>query len=187
MFKKNLLIIFTFFNLIISFTAYAWQHEISLSYGQSQEIGYDYTNYGGLIAAKLYKFNDIDKTLVITVDGSVANWNATFDENKHLFVAALGLDGRAYFAPPKEHQIRPYLTASFAPAYLSTKKFGDREQGANFAFQISMGLGSEFITQKEKEQGWDVNLQLFHYCNAGIYSPNQSINILYVLSVGYLF
>lgn len=187
MFIKKKLFLLIFLGFIVDLPAQAWQHEISLSYGQSQEIGYDYTNYGGLIAAKLYKFKDIDKTLVITVDGSLADWNATTDENKHLFVAALGLDGRAYFAPPKEHQIRPYLTASFAPAYLSTKKFGDREQGANFAFQISMGLGSEFITQKEKEQGWDVNLQLFHYCNAGIYSPNQSINILYVLSVGYLF
>lgn len=180
-------IIVTFLLLFNAIQAYAWQHEISLGYGQSREIGYNYTNYGGVLAAKLYKFKEIDKTLVISVDGSISDWNATTDDYKHLFVAALGLDGRAYFVPPKDRKIRPYLTASFAPAYLSAKQFGTRQQGANFAFQISLGLGSEFITQKEKAQGWDVNLQLFHYCNAGIYSPNESINILYVLSVGYLF
>lgn len=187
MIKKIITYIFIFFSIIEISTVYAWQHEISLSYGQAKEIGYDYTNYGGVLTAKLYKFKDIDKTLVITVDGSLADWNATTDDNKHLYTAALGLDGRAYFAAPKEHKIRPYLTASFEPAYLAEKHFGERALGGNLAFQISMGLGSEFITQKEKEQGWDFNLQLYHYCNAGIYSPNESINILYVFSVGYLF
>jgi hypothetical protein len=183
--KKNLLLILTLVGCLLLSTAQAWDHEVSLGYAHVKEINYDYYNSGFFLNAKLYKFKPLDKTLILTIDGSVANWNATTQENKTLTTAALSGALRAYFAPPENKNFNPYLAASFGPAYLSHDKFGDREQSSHFSFQITLGAGTEILQQKDR--GIDLSLQLVHYCNAGIFNVNRSINILYLFSIGYMF
>lgn len=174
-----------FAGLLLLKNAYAWNHEISLGYGLAQEIGYDYYNSGFLLNAKLYKFGYIDKTLLFTVDGSLGKWHATTDEHKNLMTAAVSVAFRAYFIPPENRKFNPYLSASFGPTFLSHNQFGEREQSAHFSFQTTLGFGTEIM--QDQTHGFDVSLQLAHYCNAGIFAVNRGINILYLVSIGYMF
>jgi hypothetical protein len=183
--KKHLLLALMLAGCLVFETAEAWEHEISIGYGRSKEINYDYYNSGFFLNGKLYKFNAIDKTLIFTIDASVAHWNASTENYKTLNAAALSGAFRAYFISPENRVFNPYLAASFGPAYLSQNKFGEREQGAHLSFQTTLGFGAE-ILQKNKH-GFDLNLQLAHYCNAGLFNPNRGINILYVFSIGYMF
>lgn len=184
MIKKYLFLASMLTGCLVFETAQAWDHEVSFGYGRSKEINYDYYNSGFFLNGKLYKFNAIDKTLIFTIDASVAHWNASTEKNKTLNTAALSGAFRAYFIAPENRAFNPYLTASFGPAYLSQNKFGEREQAAHFSFQTTLGFGTEIL---QKDHGFDIGLQLAHYCNAGLFNPNRGINILYVLSVGYMF
>jgi hypothetical protein len=171
---------------IISFEAvYAWDHEISLGYNRSQEIGHDYWNSGFFLNAKLYKFKKIDKTLVFTIDGSIARWQATTEEFDNLVTGGLSAAFRAYFIAPEHRKFNPYLSASFGPVYLSQHRLGECEQTRNFVFQTTLGFGTEVMLNDQR--GITLSLQLIHYCNAGLYKINRGINMLYVFSIGYMF
>jgi hypothetical protein len=157
----------------------AWEHEVSAGYGFGREIGQSYYNHGISLSGKFYK-TQIDKTLIATLDGTLASWTAGTPTDKYLNTAALAIGLRGYFADPAQHKIKPYLGVSWGPAYLSNQHFGTREQGSSLAMQVTLETGIEI-------KNFDVNLHLAHYCNAGLANPNQAINVPFVLSIGYLF
>ncbi|OGT55917.1 MAG: hypothetical protein A3F14_04605 [Gammaproteobacteria bacterium RIFCSPHIGHO2_12_FULL_43_28] len=160
--------------------AHAWQHEIAVGYGFGKEIDQNYRNQGIVISGKLYKFPNIDETLIASIDGTLAHIRAKTDEHKRLTTAALSLAMRAYFADPLFYQKRPYLQVTFGPAFLSAEELGNRSQGAHFAFQSTFETGMEIGSI-------DLNLKFMHYCNAGIFHPNQGINLVSTFSLGYMF
>lgn len=182
--KKLLIYLLGFMTLGYAIHAQAWQHGLSIGYGSGKEINESYRNNGIQIAGKLYKFPKIDETLIATIDVSASEFHAATPNNKLLRTAAISIAPRAYFAPPEYHCIRPYLQTSLGLAYLSTRKFGNRAQGSNAAFQITLESGIEVEIQK---QTWDFNLRLVHYCNAGLFDPNDAINVFPMFSIGYLF
>ena len=143
----------------------------------------NYNQSGICTTGKLYKFCPIDEKLILTRDGSVSQWHANTSHDQNLTTVAVAPSFRAYFLDPTVNRVRPYLGASFGPSYLSNKTFGERTQGANFAFQSTIEAGTE-IGDKHR---LDINLHLVHYCNAGLFHPNQGITMLYVLSLGYQF
>ncbi len=157
----------------------AWEQEVALGYGTGQEIGTDYNNHGFALNAKFYKMQ-VDPKLIATIDGTLAHWRADTTCHDELSTAAVSISLRGYFANPVKYQIRPYLGTSIGPAYLSSKQFGTREQGSHLALQITLESGIEI-------DRFDVNLHLAHYCNGGVFDPNQAINIPFILSFGYLF
>ncbi|MFT3741296.1 MAG: acyloxyacyl hydrolase [Gammaproteobacteria bacterium] len=165
--------------------AYGWEHEIAVGYGFGQEVGEDYQNQGFTINGKLYKFPKIDNTLYATIDGSLSHWTANTDTYSQLTTAAISANLRAYFANPLHHTIRPYIAASTGPAYLSSEQFGDRRQGSHFDLQSTIEAGTEIATSADR--AIDINLHLVHYCNAGLFEPNEGFNVLYVFSIGYQF
>jgi hypothetical protein len=188
---SNSIIRILFLTVIISFyflfcnSALAWQHEIAAGYGYGQEIEEDYHNQGYEISGKFYKFPPIDNTLVFTIDGAVAYWRSSADQNRQLTTVTIAPAARAYFFNPCYNTIRPYLEVSFGPNYLSQKVLGEREQGSHFCFRTTLGGGTEIGLTPT--QSLDLNLHLAHYCNAGIFKPNQGIDVLYIFTVGYQF
>lgn len=179
--KKIILCIFILF---FCQNVFAWQHGISFGYGFALANVQGYRNGGTFFNAKLYKFKPIDRTLILTLDGSWGHWRANTGQNKKLDTLALSGALRAYFTPPKKQRIKPYLLLTAGSAYLSNKNFGTAKQGAHFAFQVTFGAGSEFLINHRE---FEADFRFVHYCNAGMFKPNESINILYVLSIGYLF
>jgi len=165
--------------------AFAWVYDVSLGYGKSKENGYDYYQQGAMLDLQAFPFTKLDKTLIYGFGVSFADWHAGTSEYKEMATAAASILFRAYFAPPESPaRFKPYFSASFGPTYLFSKKLGEREQGDHFSFQTSLGIGSEVkIGQKEL----DFNLKFVHYCNGGIFRPNQGIDIWYIFSIGYLF
>lgn len=162
----------------------AWQHEIAIGYGNGKEIEQNYRNNGIVLTGKLYKFPKIDDTLYITIDATLANIHANTKEHNQITTIALFPAGRAYFADPTLHTIRPYLQASFGPTYLSSRTLGNRTQGSHFAFQTAFEMGTEIGNQLHS---YDINLRMIHICNAGLSHPNQGINLVPILSLGYQF
>ena len=186
MIKKNsLLFIAMLFSMIFAETVFAWTYDISLGYGRSKETSCDYYQQGVMLDFQAFPFAKLDKTLLFGFGASLADWRADTSENKNMMTAAVSAIFRAYFVPPTEAaKFRPYLSASFGPTYLSSRKFGEREQGSNFSFQTTLGIGSE-VKFGQKELNF--SLKLVHYCNGGIFKPNQGIDIWYIFSIGYLF
>lgn len=78
--------------------------------------------------------------------------------------------------------IRPYVEASIGGAWMNHDKIGHRDLGAKFAFQDLLGFGLVF----GKKQQFDVSYHLLHYSNAGIFAPNQGIDVNYLLSFKYV-
>ncbi len=190
--KKNFLFLFSFLfrfffslsSLLFFSPTYAWQHEVAIGYGDGKEIEQNYDNRGVVLSGKFYKFPKIDDTLIASIDGTLANINSSTSTDNHLVTAAAALAMRAYFMNPDDHSVRPYLQASFGPALLSQRTLGNRTQGSNFAFQTTFETGMEIGSQAKSI---DLNLRLAHYCNAGLFHPNQGINLMPIVSIGYLF
>lgn len=160
--------------------AYAWHQQIAIGYGYGTEVEQSYYNRTAVVSGKIYRFPNIDNTLILTVDLTLAHIQSSTKNHNTLTTVAGAPACRAYFIDPRNRFLNPYLGASFGPAYLSQKRLGNRTQGSHFAFQstIEMGLEVNCI---------DLNLRIMHYCNAGLYRPNEGINASPVLSIGYLF
>jgi hypothetical protein len=162
----------------------AWQHEIAVGFGKSKEIDEEHTNSGVAVYGKLLKLPKIDDTLYPSIDLTFAEIQASTFEHDHLCTVATSLACRAYFAKPEQHLVKPYVQISFGPAYLSHRQLATCLQGKNFAFQSALEAGMEVDCQS---QGIELNIRLIHYCNAGIFSPNNGIDLMPVISIGYLF
>ncbi len=161
----------------------AWEHELSVGYGGGQEIDENYSNTLFVINAKVYKFPDIDQTLIATIDTSASWLHANTADNNSLFSASVALALRGYFINPHYHMIKPYLEVSSGPAYISKHKLGDQTQGGLYVLQSTLGGGIEFT----KIRGLDLNFHFAHYCNAGLYTPNQGFDFPFIVSIGYLW
>lgn len=184
-YRKLLLFFSVAIFFLITTNTYAWDHEISAGYGWGKEINEDYQTTAFVLSGKFYKFPKIDNTLFATIDGSISQLHADTSDYSNLTTAALALALRAYFINPELHKIRPYLEISSGPAYLSENQLGKRQQGANFDLQSTLGGGIEFGLKNKRSV--DINLHLVHYCNAGLFKPNQGFNVPYVVSIGYQF
>lgn len=185
MIKYILLFVNILFSMVFSVEVFSWTYNTSLGYGRSKEYGYDYYQQGVMFDAQMFPFEKVDKTLIFGLGASLADWHASSEENKNMSTAAISALFRAYFVPPESsNKFKPYLLASFGPTYLFSRKLGEREQGSHLSFQTTMGIGSEVKIGKKE---LDFNFKFVHYCNGGIFRPNQGIDIWYIFSIGYLF
>lgn len=165
----------------------AWQHAISVGYGGGPEFSKSYTTSGAFINGVIYKWGELDKTLIFTVDGSAGFYHASTKTNTSLQTAALSGAFRAYFLKlDKQYHYRPYLLASVGPVYLSHKTFGEQTQGAHLALQSVLGTGIELGDPKAKHN-YEISWRFVHICNAGIFSPNQGSDVYNIISLGWLF
>jgi hypothetical protein len=158
---------------------WAWNQEISLGYGTSLDINHSKnTNSGFLLTGDFLPLKQ--KTwLRCSLNGSVGRWYSSTPKNKNLYTGALSLGLRFYL--PQGLDSHMYLLVSEGPSYISTRKFGENNQGSNFAFQSILGGGIEM------GRHLDLNLKFVHYSNAYLFKPNEGYNFLYQVSIGYLF
>lgn len=178
------IIIFSITTLIVQESALAWEHEIAIGYGSGTELQEYYKNSGYELSGIFYKFPKIDQNLIATINGTLGLWHADTDEFRNLTTAALSLGLRGYAVNPDVHNFRPYAGVSFGPVYLSAEQFGEQVQNTHIAFQSQLGVGAEI---GNTQRSIDLNFHMDHFCNAGLASPNQGYNILYIFSIGYQF
>jgi hypothetical protein len=180
--KKSHLInalLFVFLNFF-TVTAFAWCHSIEVGYGRSQDPNASrYTNSGFMVSGDIIPLLRTNWSFW-SINADAGRWFTTAPHNKTLTTAAAVVALRLYPFIPIAHCYPAYLFGSLGPAYLSNKKFGMNRQAEHLTLQTNLGAGIEF-------HPIDVNLRLVHYSNANLGTPNQGFNILYLLSVGYLF
>lgn len=163
--------------LVFSSLTFAWNRSIELGIGHSHDPnGTRYYNSGLFLSGDFLPLWD-SCWYKFTLNATLGQWYTTVPNSKYLTTGAVSLALRLY---PNNFEYRPYLLGSVGPAILSSKNFGVNQQGANLAFQCNAGLGIEY-------KQYDVNLRMAHISNAGLVHPNEGFNVLYVLSVGYLF
>lgn len=161
-------------------TAYAWDHSVELGYGYSHDPNHTrYNNSGVLLSGDLLPLWR-SPWLFFSVTGSLGRWYTTSPHNKNLSSVAASLALRFYPFQDFNCEIAPYLLASFGPAFISSRHYGENTQAKNITIQSNLGLGVEIAS-------FDVNLRLHHFSNAGLSKPNEGFNVLYLLSIGYLF
>lgn len=160
--------------------AHPWSHSVELGYGYSQDPNHTkYNNSGVLLSGDIIPLWYAPWAF-LSVTGSLGHWFTTAPVNKNLTTVAASLAVRLYPVAVGEADYPFYFLASFGPAYLSDRQYGENTQGSNIAIQSNLGIGEEF-------DSFDINLRLSHYSNAGLAKPNEGFNVLYLLSVGYLF
>jgi hypothetical protein len=158
--------------------ALAWNHSVELGYGYSHDPNNTkYNNSGLLLSGDIYPLYSNEWTF-LSIGGALGQWHTTAPHNQNLTTAAVTLGLRVY--PLDIANYPSYLLASAGPAILSNRHFGINTQASNLTIQSNLGLGMEFDCI-------DVNLRFAHYSNAGLGKPNQGFNVLYLLSIGYLF
>jgi lipid A 3-O-deacylase len=169
------------FLCLITTVSFAWERSVELGYGYSHDSNNtNYNNSGFLLSSDVWPVWRNDLTYW-TINGALGQWHTTAPTNNDVTTAAVALALRLYPLCNNMSAYPFYLLGSAGPAYLSHKQYGNNKQGSNLAFQLFAGLGVELNNQ------WDVNLRAMHYSNGGTSSPNQGYNILYLLSLGYLF
>lgn len=164
---------------IFTVTGFAWDHSIEFGYGYSHDPNNThYNNSGFLLNGDFWTFKDTPWTHW-ALNAAAGTFHSTAPTNKNLTAAAVDMELRVY-GPEFNGPTSTYFLASAGPAIMSSRYFGTNKQGSNLAIQSNLGLGMEFNLI-------DVNLRLEHFSNGGTSKPNEGFNILYLLSLGYLF
>jgi len=78
---------------------------------------------------------------------------------------------------------QPYLELGIGASVLSHNHLGHRDLGGKFAFQDLIGLGLRWGTLHT----WSLSYHYLHYSNAGLFPPNQGIDVKHLVSLGYEF
>ena len=166
--------------LTLSSTAsFAWMRSLELGYGYSHDPNnVRYNNSGFLLESDVAPLH-VDQYTHWSANLALGAWHSTAPFSNTLRTAAASLELRLYPAT-NTRDVPFYILGSVGPAYLSQTQFGTNFQGSHVTGQWIGGLGLEY-------QNFDVNFHLVHYSNANTVSPNDGINILYMLSMGYLF
>ncbi len=165
--------------IFLTLPVYAWEHAIDFGYGYSHDPNHTkYNNSGYLLTGELYTLKYTPLTHW-SITGALGQWHNTAPQNKNLTTAALSLALRLYGFDIADSALS-YFLASFGPAYLSNKRFGLNTQAKQLTIQSNLGVGAEL-------NEFDINFRLVHYSNANTAKPNNGFNILYLLSVGFLF
>lgn len=178
--RANNFKLFLFFILsVYAPVLFAWNNSIELGYGYSHDPNNSkYNNSGVLLSGDLFPLQRTPYTFW-SITGSLGRWHTTAPHFKNLTTGAVSLALRFY--PWTIEDMYPfYLLGSAGPALLSHKQFGVNKQASALTIQTNLGLGVEFDCV-------DVNLRLEHFSNANLGTPNEGFNILYLLSLGYLF
>lgn len=179
--KKHLFfhLFLSFFLGLFSHMVFAWDHSIEFGYGYSRDPNaIQYHNSGFLLSGDLYALRRTTTTFW-SITGALGQWHTTGPGNQNITTAAVSLALRLYpFIIAQQYPT--YGFASFGPAFLSNQKYGVNKQASHLSIQTNLGLGAEF-------NPFDVNLRLVHYSNAGLAKPNDGFNVLFLLSLGYLF
>lgn len=76
-----------------------------------------------------------------------------------------------------------YLELGIGASFLSNNHLGHRSLGKQFAFQDLIGLGLRW----GKTEAWSLSYHYLHYSNAGLFPPNQGIDVKHLLTLGYEF
>ena len=84
------------------------------------------------------------------------------------------------YADPIDDATPVFFVRALGPSYLSSRVLGRRKQGKHFTFQAQVGVGIYFGRDRKRL----VALSYKHFSNGRLFSPNDGIDVPFVLSFG---
>lgn len=83
-------------------------------------------------------------------------------------------------AAARARQWQPYFfVRALGPTFIDGKKLGEREQAEHFVFQAQVGVG--LVAPGDD---WFIAASYKHFSNADLFSPNDGIDLRFVLTLG---
>ncbi len=78
-----------------------------------------------------------------------------------------------------------FFVRALGPTYLSDNQLGQRQQAHHFAFQAQVGIG--YRKQLVGNNAMLLQLSWKHFSNANLFDDNESIEVPFILSLGFAF
>lgn len=166
----------------------AWADDFALFYGAGPQPGSEQRNK---LAGIEYTFFSYERSSrqQIQVGVSYATWSTSAGSIRT--VHAISVYPQLTFYPNRTSRIANampegvlpfFFTRMLGPMYISEKSLGLRNQARHFSFHAQLGVGVLFETKGEAK-GF-AHFSWRHISNAGLFDPNDGIDVPLVLTVG---
>jgi hypothetical protein len=76
---------------------------------------------------------------------------------------------------------KPFLEASLGAVWLSHSRLGHRNVGSQINFQDMLGVGTYFGAKQQ----YEISGHYLHYSNAGIFPPNNGLDVKLLVTLAY--
>ncbi len=155
--------------------------ELLVGGGYGEQVGRNGIGQDNAVVDILYDFSDVDwRNWRVTLGlGASWLWN-DFDEHE-VFIGSLVPTFRYFLAESESMDFYVFVSTGFS--YMTEPSLGQQLLGGYFAFNDFFGLGAYM----GPEQDWSVNVCWRHISNAGLFDPNEGIDIPFYLMVGHRF
>ncbi|MES2605823.1 MAG: acyloxyacyl hydrolase [Pseudomonadota bacterium] len=151
--------------------------ELSVNAGFGGQAGAGQDNWGGGLDWEFWRHARSERQF-LSIGAGYTHIRTDAATNKKL--SAFSLYPQLTLLANKRNAWQPYFfVRALGPTFLSSEKLGEREQGERFAFQAQVGGG--LIAPSED---WFVALSYKHFSNAELFSPNDSMEIQFLVTVG---
>jgi hypothetical protein len=152
--------------------------ELSLNAGFGPQMGADQDNWGGGLDWEFWRHARSQRQFFSL---GVGYTHLRTDAASNTELRAFSLYPQlTLLASKTAQQWQPYFfVRALGPTFIDGKRLGEREQAERFVFQAQVGAG--LIAP---DNSWFVAVSYKHFSNADLFSPNDGIDLPFVLTLG---
>lgn len=179
----NLLLIVAGLLVFCLSTAPAFADELQVTLGGGPSPTADQSHYSAGMDYTFYRFEKSSRQhLSIGASYTYIGSNASGDDSLHAITIfpqlTLLADERSWGKPF-------FFVRALGPTYITATRLGAQRQANHFTFQAQVGAGV-YLDRTENGRGF-LSLSWKHYSNGSFFSPNDSIDLPVLLSIGLKF
>lgn len=162
--------------LLLPFSASA--DELWVSAGFGHQVGARQENWGGGLDWEFWRHARSGRQFLSL---GVGYTHLRTDATGHTELRAFSVYPQlTLLSAARVRQWQPYFfVRALGPTFIDGKQFGEREQAEHFLFQAQVGVG--LIAPGDD---WLVAASYKHFSNADLFSPNDGIDLPFVLTLG---
>ncbi len=174
-------------HLVLALAFFVWAGgrsdggELLVGAGYGEQVGLDSFDQNNAVVDVLYDFYEIDRYHFRLSLGAGVSWLWNDFDDQEVYIGSLFPTLRYFFG--ESEQFKPYAFVTTGFSYINEPGLGHQLLGGYFAFNDFFGVG----TYMGAERTWSMNLCWRHISNAGIFKPNQGIDIPLCVLVGRRF
>lgn len=152
--------------------------EILFGLGAGLQFGTDDHNQAAFVDAILYDYHRSSRQ-ILSLGSSITHLR-TNSASGTSQLTAFSIFPELRLSTTLESKEVFFHVRALGPSYLTTTKFGEREQAMHFAFQAQVG-GGIYLDKAKKYQ---LRFQYRHFSNANLKQPNDGIDVPFIISIG---
>ena len=161
------------------------KNELLISWGTGSQHNAHQDNSQVAVDYNFYLFKRSERSGITLGMGYTHLWTDT-DTDTDKSIDAFSLYPQLTLWPVSQSLRGAYFfVRALGPSYLSNSKLGHRQQAHHFAFQAQVGVG--YRKQLDSDNALLLQLSWKHFSNANLFDDNESIDVPFVLSLGFDF